>query len=130
VAALAQEPTSARALATPANAGAVKNFLTDAPDHFAYTALRFLLAVAPALPPGDEGREAVEAAVELPLARRGGARISLVVAQFLAALPIDAAWDAILMDCEVGTFVSFLKMHCSTDDKIMIVARTLEARCE
>jgi hypothetical protein len=128
-AALAQTPKAAATLADQTNIRAAKTFLHGAPDHFVYTALRFLLAVAPFLPPEQEARDAIDATMDLVLASHNAARITLIATQFLASLPRIPAWDVILADSEIEMFVSLLKVYYSDDERIMIVAKLLDERC-
>jgi hypothetical protein len=128
--ALAQDPTAARTFARDVKLASVKSFLKGVPDHVAYTAVRFLLAIAPALSPGEEASDVVECAMELPVNRPKNGRLSLVVGQFLAALPIEAKWTEILRECGVESLARFLVLHWATDEKIMTVARILETKTE
>jgi hypothetical protein len=132
--AIGQRKELADGLADPYNVDAACRFLRsdDAPPHILYTALRFVLAVAPHLKLNPESApiigDAVEDIVEVALKHQENTRLFAVAAQVLIVIPRSAAWNALLQQRGLRRFVECARSFRAADATIVGLVPALAGR--
>jgi serine/threonine protein kinase len=132
--AIGQRKELAENLADPYNVDAACRFFRsdEAPLHVLYTAVRFVLAVAPHLKFNEESTpilgDAVEDIVQVALKNKENARLLIVAAQVLIVIPRTVRWNALLQQRGLRRFAGCVKSFGAADAKIMELMPALAAR--